>query len=326
MALKYLLCVLLTYNMSLYCGSAAVHGHSIDNLERETDGSFRARDYEHYGDSGHNSEFDHEAILGSVREAEEFDKLSPDESKRRLGLLLPKMDLNGDEHIDRLELKKWILKSFINLSREEAQERLLEADEDHDGAVTWNEYLHDAFGVESEDEVGPEDTGDSGLILREEKAMWAAADANNDGKLELNEFQVFTNPEEHKEMHQFLINQTLREKDLNKDGSIDFNEYIGERGSQQDKVWLISEKDKFDNDLDLNKDGIIDLQEMHSWIIPDNEEIADEEVDHLFASADDDHDDLLSFEEILQHHDVFVGSEATDYGSDLMGEHFDDEL
>lgn len=51
--------------------------------------------------------------IGSVREAEEFDKLSPDESKRRLGLLLPKMDLNGDEHIDRLELKKWILKSFL---------------------------------------------------------------------------------------------------------------------------------------------------------------------------------------------------------------------
>ncbi|KAH9636170.1 hypothetical protein HF086_007122 [Spodoptera exigua] len=119
--------------------------------------------------------------------------------------------------------------------------------------------------------------------------MWAVADANSDGKLELNEFQVFTNPEEHKEMHQFLINQTLREKDLNKDGSIDFNEYIGERG-------------------------------MFMY------EIADEEVDHLFASADDDHDDLLSFEEILQHHDVFVGSEATDYGSDLMGEHFDDEL
>ncbi|KAF9803618.1 hypothetical protein SFRURICE_018548 [Spodoptera frugiperda] len=275
MALKYLLCVLLTYNMSLYCGSAAVHGHSIDNLERETDGSFRARDYEHYGDSGHNSEFDHEAILvlalmyyisiGSVREAEEFDKLSPDESKRRLGLLLPKMDLNGDEHIDRLELKKWILKSFLYYKR------------------------------------------------RKRCGLWRTP-------------TVFTNPEEHKEMHQFLINQTLREKDLNKDGSIDFNEYIGERGNQQDKVWLISEKDKFDNDLDLNKDGIIDLQEIHSWIIPDNDEIADEEVDHLFASADDDHDDLLSFEEILQHHDVFVGSEATDYGSDLMGEHFDDEL
>lgn len=66
MALKIFLSVLLTYNMLLNCASAAVHGHSVDNLERESDGSFRARDYEHYGDSGHNSEFDHEAILGTT--------------------------------------------------------------------------------------------------------------------------------------------------------------------------------------------------------------------------------------------------------------------
>lgn len=65
MALKYFLCVLLSYNM-LYCASAAVHGHSVDTLERESDGSFRARDYEHYGDAGHNSEYDHEAILGTT--------------------------------------------------------------------------------------------------------------------------------------------------------------------------------------------------------------------------------------------------------------------
>lgn len=51
--------------------------------------------------------------IGSVREAEEYDKLSPEESKRRLALLLPKMDLNGDQEIDRMELKQWILKSFM---------------------------------------------------------------------------------------------------------------------------------------------------------------------------------------------------------------------
>lgn len=55
-------------------------------------------------------------------------------------------------------------------------------------------------------------------------------------------------------------------------------------------------------------------------------EIADEEVDHLFAAADDNHDDVLSFDEIINHHDVFVGSEASDYGNDLLGDHFDDEL
>lgn len=50
---------------------------------------------------------------GSVREAEEYDKLSPEEAKQRLALLLPKMDLNGDQEIDRKELKSWIMKSFM---------------------------------------------------------------------------------------------------------------------------------------------------------------------------------------------------------------------
>ena len=56
-------------------------------------------------------------------------------------------------------------------------------------------------------------------------------------------------------------------------------------------------------------------------------EIADDEVDHLFASSDDDHDNLLSFDEVLEHYDIFVGSEATDYGDHLHNlHHFNDEL
>lgn len=56
-------------------------------------------------------------------------------------------------------------------------------------------------------------------------------------------------------------------------------------------------------------------------------EIAHEEVDHLFAHSDDDHDDVLTFEEILNHHETFVGSEVTDYGEHLQNiHHFSDEL
>lgn len=51
-------------------------------------------------------------IIGSVKEAEEFDKLPIEESKRRLRILLGKMDLNSDNFIDRNELKAWILRSF----------------------------------------------------------------------------------------------------------------------------------------------------------------------------------------------------------------------
>lgn len=50
-------------------------------------------------------------------------------------------------------------------------------------------------------------------------------------------------------------------------------------------------------------------------------------MDHLFAASDDDHDNRLSFDEILDHHDAFVGSEATDYGDHLQDiERFTDEL
>lgn len=36
------------------------------------------------------------------------------------------------------------------------------------------------------------------------------------------------------------------------------------------------------------------------------------------VAADDNHDLLLSFDEILNNHDVFVGSEVTDFGEHLQ--------
>lgn len=60
------LTLLLTPNI-LLCASAAVHSHSVDNTEREADGAYRPRDYDHYNDEGHNVEFDHEAIIGAPR-------------------------------------------------------------------------------------------------------------------------------------------------------------------------------------------------------------------------------------------------------------------
>lgn len=91
---------------------AVMHSSNI-NRERESDGAYSPRDKQHRSDSGeHHNEFDHEAIIGSYKEAEEFDHLSPEESKKRLGLLVMKMDLDGDKHIDRQELKAWIIRSF----------------------------------------------------------------------------------------------------------------------------------------------------------------------------------------------------------------------
>lgn len=60
---------------------------------------------------------------------------------------------------------------------------------------------------------------------------------------------------------------------------------------------------------------------------PNHSDVATDEVDHLFASADDNHDDRLAHKEIIEHSETFVGSEATDFGEQLheLG-HIGDEL
>ena len=92
-------------------------------------------------------------------------------------------------------------------------------------------------------------------------------------------------------------------------------------------TFFAEEKERFDTELDKNKDGSLDRPEILAWMIPSNDDIARDEVEHLFAGADEDVDEILTFDEVLSHHDLFVGSEATDYGEHLNNLHkFEDEL
>merc|ERR1712242_1934 len=142
-------------------------------------------------------------------------------------------------------------------------------------------------------------------------------DKDHNGHLSEDEFLSFTHPEEDNEMIRPVLTLTLKAKDKNGDGKVDFQEYVGDRGKDQSKEWLVSEKERFDEDLGKNKDGYLDDAEIIAWVIPDNNEIATDEVNHLFAGADEDVDGILSTEEILKNHELFVGSEATDYGEHL---------
>ncbi|XP_066961901.1 reticulocalbin-2 isoform X2 [Macrobrachium rosenbergii] len=330
MAGKILLGFIFLCGIAVLRTSAHTHHLHSANKEREADGARSPRDHGHFADGEHHSEFDHEAILGSVKDAEEYDQLPASEAKRRLEILLVKMDRNNDKNIDRKELHSWILRSFRMLSEEESTERLEEVDDDEDGYVTWSEYISETYGIndpEDQELLGKTDQEEEQKLLREDRELFNAADKNIDGRLDEKEFLAFTHPEEHPDMLPVILRQTLEDKDKNGDGLIDFQEYIGEKGKEQDREWLLTEKDKFDNDHDVDRNGILDRNEILSWIVPSNEDIAEDEVDHLFAAADDDADDVLSFLEVLDHHDVFVGSEATDYGDHLHNlDRFEDEL
>lgn len=108
------------------------HSHTRERVE---DGAHSPRSHDPF-DKKSESELHHEAILGtlllvshstdllyivyfhfisflgSAKEAEEFDHLSPEESKKRLRLLVTKIDANKDGFVDPDELYGWIMKSF----------------------------------------------------------------------------------------------------------------------------------------------------------------------------------------------------------------------
>ena len=238
------------------------------------------------------------------------------------------MDTDQDGSVDKKELHAWILQSFKSLSKEESNERFEDSDADRDGVVTWLEYRSEEFDIDEDEDIenlksDPERTEELSM-LEEDHILFQAADKDQDGKLTKEEFLSFSHPEEDAEMIRPVLERAKTAKDRNNDGKIDFQEYIGDRGKDQSKDWLVGEKERFDADLDKNSDGSLDDAEIIAWVIPDNDEIATDEVNHLFAGADEDVDGLLTLTEILNNHELFVGSEATDYGELLH--RIDDEL
>ena len=64
-------------------------------------------DETHYVGKDHNSDYDHEAFLGE-EEAQTFDQLPPAEAKRRLGMIVDKIDKDQDGSVTEQELIDWV--------------------------------------------------------------------------------------------------------------------------------------------------------------------------------------------------------------------------
>ncbi|KAE9421288.1 hypothetical protein Angca_004955, partial [Angiostrongylus cantonensis] len=74
---------------------------------------------------------------------------------------------------------------------------------------------------------------------------------------------------------------------------------------------------RFMTEYDSDGDGVLRDEEVRRWMIPDVKAIAKQEATHLINGADVDKDGKLSFIEIVDAHQLFVGSEATNYGEEL---------
>lgn len=57
--------------------------------------------------------------------------------------------------------------------------------------------------------------------------------------------------------------------------------------------------------------------QVKNWIIPPDFDHAEAEARHLIYESDSDADQKLTKEEVLNKYDLFVGSQATDFGEAL---------
>lgn len=319
--------VLVVVQVLLLVSVVPCDAHSHLNKERVQDGTDGSRGQNHLNAEKHDASFDHEAILGSKDAAEEYDQLPPEEAKARLKELAMKMDRDKDGFVDRVELIDWILRSFKLLTQEEADERFEDEDKNGDGKVTWDEHVSEAFG--STEKISGSDTEDSDLrLLEEDDRYFKAADANGDGVLNKEEFPKFSHPSEFPEMKETLYEETMKRKDADKDGYLTLDEFTSEDPDKPlSNEQYVAEKERFEVDYDKNGDRRLDKEEILNWLLPGNDEIAEQEAEHLLANGDTDNDGKLSIQEIVDHHELFVGSEATDYGEHLHNtSRFSDEL
>lgn len=126
-------------------------------------------------------------------------------------------------------------------------------------------------------------------------------------------------------MYDVVVDETLEDIDHDHDGKISESEYISDMYSPEDgqssqsavPEWVNREREQFHNYRDRNKDGYLDREEIKEWILPANYDHAEAEAKHLIYEADANKDGVLSRDEILDNYDVFVGSQATDFGEAL---------
>ena len=270
-------------------------------------------------------DYDHEAFVGS-EEAGEFNDLSPDESKRRLGLIIDKIDKDSNGKITEEELEKWLIFVQTRYIREESEKQFQYHDTDQDGKIRWEEYKEVSYGFLNEDGVPDQSDGevDYPKLIKKDEEKWKAADLDGDSSLSKEEFSAFVHPEEYDHMKNVYAKEVLSNMDKNDDGYVDEDEYIADiytrshdHGDEDDPEWVSDEREQFRSDKDHNKDGKLDVKEVRSWILPDEVNHAKAEAIHLIDISDEDKDDVLSRQEILNNYDHFVGSQVTDWGEAL---------
>lgn len=265
-------------------------------------------------------DFDHEAFLGQD-DAKTFDELPPEESQRRLGIIVDQIDSNKDSFVSEEELKNWLQSKQRKHIADSVEHQWVDFDTNNDSLISWAEYKNVTYGTYLANPQ-PDPNFNYSLMMTRDEKRFKVADRNGDLMADKEEFGAFLHPEDHVYMKDLVVEETMQDIDKNGDGFIDQNEYIGDmyipENDEEEPEWVLAERKQFSEFRDKNNDGKLDREETREWILPSDDGHVDEEARHLVQESDTNEDGKLTKNEILNKHEVFVGSQVTDFGQALL--------
>ncbi|XP_012233474.1 calumenin-B [Linepithema humile] len=278
---------------------------------------------DHYINKQHNPVYDHEAFLGE--EAKTFDTLTPEESTRRLGIIVDKIDKDSDGYVTHEELKDWIMYTQQRYIRDDVERQWRSHNPQEKEKLSWTDYKHIVYGDIDENEKERQNPDDESFsyfqMLKRDRRRWTVADLDGDDLLTKEEFTAFLHAEDAEHMKDVIVLETMEDIDKDGDGKISLIEYIGDMyngdENEEEPEWVKNEREQFSSYRDKDGDGFLNADEVKTWIIPAEFDHAEAESRHLIYEADTDADHKLTKVEILEKYDVFVGSQATDFGQAL---------
>lgn len=170
-------------------------------------------------------------------DAKTFDQLSPEESRRRLGVIVNKIDKDQDGFVTQEELKDWIRYTQQRYIQDDVDRQWTTHNPEDKDKLPWTEYRSMVYGFMDETGVDQaEKTEDDNFsyaaMLNRDRRRWSIADKDGDDALTKEEFAGFLHPEENDDMRDVVVLETMEDIDKDSDGKISVTEYIGALNSQ----------------------------------------------------------------------------------------------
>ncbi|KAL8519807.1 hypothetical protein ACS0TY_010662 [Phlomoides rotata] len=250
----------------------------------------------------------------------------------RLLLLFPKIDVDPtDGYVSEHELTHWNMQQTQREAMHRSQREMETHDKNKNGFVSFAEYEPPSWFKKSDNTSYAYDAG----WWTEEH--FNASDADNDGLLNITEFNDFLHPADtnSSKLLLWLCKEEIRERDSDKDGKVNFKEFfhgLFDLVRDYDEMGLNSSNDSDDSQenpakilfaqLDKDDNGYlsdVELLPIVGKLHPSEHYYAKQQTEYIMNQADADKDGRLTLTEVIESPYVFYSAvfnedEDGDYG------------